>query len=305
MIGRMRVAFERIGLPAWFIVIDLLWIAKPDVLGIDARHYQRAASEWLAGGDPWKVTESGVPFAAGPHTLLFYAPTSVLPLSVSVAVWMVLGVAAAVWMVRRLDIPLWWIAFPPLAHALWNGNPQSIVLALLVAGGTIAAIAAVGLKLYAAVPLVFRPRQLALVVVALVVVLPLLPWQLYITDGFGVSSHLASAWNGSAWRIPILIPPTLLGLWILRHKGAEWFAVPAVWPATQFYYVSMAMPAVISMPLAAAALALPLPLMTPVLVMVLAAIEVRQTGLAAALGRSVPPPPAAPAPSGARILDRP
>ena len=138
------------------------------------------------GGDPWKVTEGGIPFAAGPHTLLFYAPTSVLPLSVSVAVWMVLGVAAAVWMVRRLDIPLWWIAFPPLAHALWNGNPQSIVLALLVAGGTLAAIAAVGLKLYAAVPLVFRPRQLALVIVALVVVLPLLPWQLYITDGFGV-----------------------------------------------------------------------------------------------------------------------
>ena len=152
MIGRLQVAFARIGLPAWFVVIDLLWIAKPDVLGIDARHYQRAASEWLAGGDPWKVTEGGIPFAAGPHTLLFYAPTSLLPLSVSVAVWMVLGVAAAVWMIRKLDIPIWWIAFPPLAHALWNGNPQSIVLALLVAGGTIAAVAAVGLKLYAAVP---------------------------------------------------------------------------------------------------------------------------------------------------------
>ena len=46
-------------------------------------------SEWLAGGDPWKVTEGGIPFAAGPHTLLFYVPTSLLPLSVSVAVWMV------------------------------------------------------------------------------------------------------------------------------------------------------------------------------------------------------------------------
>ena len=84
-------------------------------------------------------------------------------------------------MVRRLDIPIWWVAFPPLAHALWNGNPQSIVLALLVAGGTIAAIGAVFLKLYAAVPLVFRPRQLLFVVVALAITLPLLPWQLYIT----------------------------------------------------------------------------------------------------------------------------
>jgi hypothetical protein len=281
VIERLRVAFSRIGLPAWFVVIDLLWIAKPDVLGVDAGHYQRAASAWLAGGDPWKVTENGIPFAAGPHTLLFYAPTSVLPLEVSMTVWMILGVAAAVWLVRRLDLPIWWVAFPPLAHALWNGNPQSIVLALLVAGGTIPAIAAVGLKLYAAVPLVLRPRQLILVAVALAVTLPLLPWQLYINDGFGVTSHLSSAWDGSAWRLPILIPPTLLGLWILRRQGADWFAVPAVWPATQFYYVSMAMPAVIAQPLAAAALALPVPLMTPLLVMVMAAFELRRSRVAA------------------------
>ena len=279
MIERLRLAFARIGLPAWFVVIDLLWIVRPEVLAIDARHYQRAASAWLAGGDPWAVTESGVPFAAGPHTLLFYAPTSVLPLSVAVALWMILGLAAAVWMIRRLEVPIWWIAFPPLAHALWNGNPQSIVLALLVAGGTIAAIAAVGLKLYAAVPLVFRPRQLILVVIALAITVPLLPWQLYLEDGAGVTSHLGSAWNGSAWRLPILIPPTLLSLWILRHRDAEWFAIPAVWPATQFYYVSMAMPAVIAEPLAAAALALPVPLMTPVLVMVLAVRELRRSRL--------------------------
>jgi len=284
MIGRLHAAFARIGLPAWFIVIDLLWIARPEFLGIDARHYQRAASAWLGGGDPWAVTEGGIPFAAGPHTLLFYAPTNLLPLTAAVALWMILGLAAAVWMVRRLDIPIWWIAFPPLAHALWNGNPQSIVLAMLVAGGTIAAIAAVGLKLYAAVPLVFRPRQLILVVVALAITVPLLPWQLYIADGFGVTSHLSTAWNGSAWRLPILIPPTLLGLWVLRRRGAEWLAVPAVWPATQFYYVSMAMPAVIAEPLAAAALALPLPLMTPVLVMVLAVCEVRRSRRALDLG---------------------
>jgi hypothetical protein len=299
VIVRLRAAFVRIGLPAWFIVIDLLWIARPEVLGVDARHYQRAASAWFAGGDPWAVTEGGIPFAAGPHTLLFYAPTSVLPLPVSTAFWMVLGMAAAVWMVRRLGLPIWWVAFPPLAHALWNGNPQSIVLALLVAGGTLPAIVGVGLKLYAAIPLVFRPRQLIWVVIALAITLPLLPWQLYVADGFGVTSHLSSAWNGSAWRIPILIPPTLLGLWILRHQGAEWFAVPAVWPATQFYYVSMAMPAVVAQPFAAAALALPVPLMTPALVMVLAALELRRTGMAGLLGRAsslaVP----------ARILERP
>ena len=49
-----------------------------------------------------------------------------------------------------------------------------------------------------------------------------------------------------AWRIPLLIPPTLLALWILRRRGAEWFAVPAVFPATQFYYVAMALDVSIS-----------------------------------------------------------
>ena len=111
----------------------------------------------------------------------------------------------------------------------------------------------------------------------LAITLPLLPWQLYLADGSGVTSHLGTAWNGSAWRLPILIPPTLLGLWVLRRKGAEWFVVPALWPATQFYYVSMAMPAVIARPFAAAALALPVPLMAPVLVMVLAVLEWRRS----------------------------
>lgn len=274
--GRLRLAAARIGLPAWFVAIDLLWIAKPDVLAIDARHYQRAAAAWLAGGDPWAVTESGVTYAAGPHTLLFYAPTSVLPLALSVVVWMALGIAASVWLVRRLGLPLWWLAFPPLAHALWNGNPQPIALAFLVLGGSVGAALAVGIKLYAALALVFRPRALIVAGIVLLVTLPLLPWQTYLADGLGVSSHLEGAWNGSAWRFPILLPPTLLALWILRDRGSEWLSVPAVWPATQFYYVGMAMPAVVGRPLVAAAFALPVPLMVPIVAMVMASLELRR-----------------------------
>ena len=291
LIGRLRLAVERVGLAAWFVVVDLLWIAKPDVLGIDARHYQRAATAWLGGGDPWSVTESGVPYASGPHTLIFYGPTSVLPLDVSIVAWMALGILASIWLVRRLGLPLWWLAFPPLAHAMWNGNPQTIALALLVLGGPVASTLAVGLKLYAAIPLLTRPRLLIVAGLALLVTLPFLPWQLYLADGLGVSSHLQSAWNGSAWRFPILIPPTLLALWILRRDGAEWLAVPAVWPATQFYYVGMALPVLVDAPLLAAALAVPVPLMAPVAVMVMAALRLRQgraatTRSAAALQRT-------------------
>ncbi|MGO9205050.1 MAG: hypothetical protein ACLQBX_02480 [Candidatus Limnocylindrales bacterium] len=267
----LRLAAARIGLPAWFALIDLLWIANPAALAIDARHYQRATNAWLAGVNPWAVSEHGITYAAGPHTLLFYVPTSLLPLGVSTLVWMALGFAASVWLVRRLGLQLWWVAFPPLAHSIWNGNPQTIALALLVYGGPITAALAVGLKLYAGVPLLGRWRDLVIAGILLAIALPLLPWRLYLQQGLGVSNLFQYAWNGSAWRLPILIPPTLLGLWVLRRRGAEWFAVPAVWPATEFYYVAMALPAVAGYPILAAALALPMPLMTPIVVIAYAA----------------------------------
>jgi hypothetical protein len=263
-------ALGRIGLPAWFVLIDLLWIAKPDVLAIDARHYQRAADAWLAGGNPWAVTEAGIPYAAGPHTLLFYAPTSLLPLGVSAAAWMAAGIVASVWLVRRLGLPIWWLLFPPLAHAMWNGNPQSIALALLVAGGPVLAALATGLKLYAGIPLIGRWRDLAVTIVFLLVTLPLLPIQLYLEQGLGVATHLATAWDGSAWRVPPLIPFVLVALWVLRRDGAEWYAVPAVFPATQFYYVAMALPAIRGRRPLGAVLALPIALGVPVIVIVLA-----------------------------------
>ncbi len=270
----IRLALAQIGLPAWFIAIDLLCLAKPIAFGIDARHYQRAAAAWLAGGNPWDVYEYDVQYLSGPHTLLFYAPTSLLPLPLSVMFWMLVGVAAAVWIIRRLELPLWWLAFPPLAHAIWNGNPQTLMLALLLVRNPIASAAAVGIKLYAALPLVFRWRHLVLAAVVLAITLPLFPWQLYIASGAGVSRHLADAWNGSAWRLPILLPPTVLALWVLRRKDAEWYVIPAVWPATQFYYVSTVLPAIAKRPLLAAAFALPIPLLTPLVVIVLAIREI-------------------------------
>jgi hypothetical protein len=279
----LRAALDRIGLPAWFVAVDLLWVAKPEVLGIDARHYQRAADAWLAGGNPWAVTEAGINYAAGPHTLLLYAPTSVLPLWVSTWLWMAVGIAAAAWLVRRLGLPWWWFLFPPLMQATWNGNPQNIALALLVVGGPVAASLAVLIKLYAGIPLVGRWRDLLVAVIVLAVTLLLLPWQLYLDQGLGVGQHLQTAWNGSAWRAPVLIPVVAIALWILRRDGGPWFAMPALWPATQFYYVAMALPAIRQRRLVAAALALPMVLMTPLVVLALAALTPDVAGL---LGRA-------------------
>ncbi len=177
---------------------------------------------------------------------------------------MAIGALAAFWTVRRLGLPIWWLAFPPLAHAIWNGNPQTLMLALLVVGHPLTSALAVGVKLYAALPLLFHPKHLVVAGILLLVTVPLVPWPLYLEHGAGVTSHLATAWNGSAWRLPVLVLPTILALWILRRRGADWFSIPAVWPATQFYYVSSALPALVGRPLLAAAFALPVPLLVPV-----------------------------------------
>jgi hypothetical protein len=174
------------------------------------------------------VEQSGVLYASGPHTLVLYAPTSLIPLHVAVAFRMILGIAASVWLVRRLGLPAWWLLFPSFPHAMWNGNPQNIVLALLVVGGPIAAALAVGIKLYCGVPLLWRWRDAVIAGLVLLVALIVLPWQLYLSEGLGISHHVASAWNGSAFRLPVLIPPTMISLWILRRRGAEWLAVPAL-----------------------------------------------------------------------------
>jgi hypothetical protein len=303
----LEAALGKIGLPAWFVVIDLLWVAKPDVLGIDARLYQRAASAWLAGGDPWTVAELGFPYAAGPHTLLLYVPTSVLPLEVSVAVWLAIGAATSAWLVWRLGLPMWWVLFPPLVHAIWNGNPQTLMLALLVLGPPLAGAVASIVKLYALLPLAFHPRRLIVAVGVLAITLLVLPWQMYLEHGLGIGTHVATAWNGSAWRFPILIPPTILGLWILRRRGGEWLSVPAIWPATQFYYVSTALPALVGRPVLAALLALPVPLMTPAVVIGLAAgpelarrVAQRRSPRASASQASRPPEPSSASPAPRR-----
>ena len=89
--------------------------------------------------------------------------------------------------------------------------------------------------------------------------------------GFRSSSH--------SWRV---------ALWVLRRDGAPWFAVPALFPATQFYYVAMALPAIRERRLVAAALALPMVLMTPIVVIILAGQALGMLRLPARLRRGSP-----------------
>ena len=197
------------------------------------------------------------PTRAGPHTLLFYAPTSLLPAQASAIVWMGLGLLAAIWVTRRLGVPIWWVAFPPLGPRGVERQPAGdrAGRCWCSAGPSVGSLA-MGLKLYAGVVLLAKPRVLLVAVIvpagdpAAPALADVRRRRLRLQ-----APSLSPGWNGSAWRVPLLIPPTLLALWILRRKGAEWWAVPAVWPSIQYYYVSMAMPMVVRRPILAALIA--------------------------------------------------
>ena len=179
------------------------------------------------------------------------------------------GLTAAVWAVRRLGLPAWWLCFPPLFEAVIVGNPDALILALLLARGPIAGLAA-GLKVYALIPLVLARRWTAVAVALLVALasLPLLPAFLASLGSVsGVlergTAHL-SAWG--TW----LVVPTVLALVMLRRRGAEWLVVPALWPATQRHYAAMSLPAVRRSPIGAALMSLSLPLAPAVAVIAMA-----------------------------------
>jgi hypothetical protein len=129
--------------------------------------------------------------------------------------------------------------------------------------------------------------KFAIAAVVLSVTLPFLPWGKWVEHRLGFDAATNLTWNGSAWRFPPLVPFAVAALVVLRHRGAEWLAIPAVWPGTQLFYHVFALPTVRDKPWLAALLALPMPLLAPCAVIAYAV-----------LWRRPPPAPAAGAPPG-------
>ena len=183
---------------------------------------------------------------------------ALLPEGLGIVVMIVLAVVGAVATIRLLRLPWWWLLFPPLVDGMWNGNPQTLIVPLILIGaGPVAAF----LKIYSLVPMILTLRWRAVLVtaVALLVTAPFLPWASYIAQFADLSQALVTQSDGglSATAIPLLIPVALVALVMCGRERAGWLAVPALWPATQWYYSTLAMPALT--PVAAAILAVPVP----------------------------------------------
>ncbi len=280
-------------LPIWFAIFAVLTFrhfAVNDIIGQDLRIYRHAAEVALAGGNPWALEPGLFPFAAPPPTILMYIPLTWLPLPVAAVLMMSLALVAAAWAVNRLGLPLWWLLFPPLFDALIVGNPDALILPLLLVRGPLAGLAAV-LKVYALVPLLLQRRwpAIAVGIAVSLLSLPLVPTFLAslgtVTAVLNLSSDL-SAWG--TW----LMLPVVVALYLLRRHGAEWLVVPALWPNTQSQYGTMALPAVCRSPLAAALIGLNTPLVPPIAVIVMAVevqLRARRTATDHGLGPQAAP----------------
>ena len=253
---------SRYGLPLWFAIESGLGVAvaakDTTYLFFDARLYLDATRAWLAGGNPWDVQLAGNYFAAPPPTLLAFAPLTLLPSGLDVAVVALVVVGGAVATVRMLHLPWWWLLFPPLVQCVLSANVQSLIVPLiLLPGGALAIV----LKIYAGLPLAIlgRWRSLLLAAAAIVATLPLLPWGTYVSDFGLISQRLA---DQSKLTLPmgllaLLSPLILAALIVVGRERAAWLVVPAIWPSQQFYYGTIAMPT--KSKIATALVALPVP----------------------------------------------
>jgi hypothetical protein len=274
----------QVGLALWFAGLSYHHIAglvdRGVPLGLDVPIYYRAVQLWLHSGDPWAAAvvvnaQTVLSYAGSPATTILFAPSALFTESQFTVLWLGLTAVSAVAIVRALRLPLWWLLFPPTVDALYSGNPQIVVLMLLLAGagraGFLADSIAVALKVYAVIPVLGErtPRRVGLAMVVTVATFAVAPalWIDYVQRIGTISARLAAeSGNGdSAFYYPVLLVPTalaILALWRRDARAAAWLAVPALWPSSEFHYSTFAQP--VMTPLLAVLLAVPRSQLAPV-----------------------------------------
>lgn len=264
--ARGRALVTSWGLLLTFVVVTIERLLGAYDLGsfaIDLRIYRAAAETALQGGDPWSAGLAGLAFAGPPPTLLPYLPAAVLPEGVAIALYGTVTLVAALLALRAIRLPLWWLLFPPVSDSLIVLNPDVVIVALLVALPRLASLSVV-LKVYAAVPLALTGRWRALGGGLLLCLLSVPWWPAFLAASPAIEASLAKQSFGgmSAWGTWLIVP-TVLALVALWRRGAEWLAVPALWPYTQLHYAALALPVAARNPVVAFMLSFPVAFLPP------------------------------------------
>lgn len=255
------------GLLFTFLVIDTRKVVDflaQGFMHIDLRLYRAAAHAVLAGQNPWPAETGAAGFAATPPAVLTYMPAALLPEAVAIAIYTMAAVVAAGFVIRTLRLPLWWMLFPPLFESVLVLNPDVFVIALLLAGSRVAALA-VPMKTYAAIPLLLDGRRWAFAVGILLSLLAAPLWFEFFGQLGSIAQRLSTQSFGglSAWGTWLMIP-TALSLFLLRRHGASWLAVPGLWPYTQLHYSCLALPVAAANPVLAFLFSFSIPFFPPI-----------------------------------------
>ena len=280
---RVRRAVSTWGLAVVFVMITAERTASAIRLGyvaVDLRIYRAAAEAAIHGADPWRAGAAGLTFAAPPPMLIPYIPAALVPEPVAIVFYAAFSIAAAAFVLRTLRLPFWWLLFPPLAESVVVLNADVFVIALLL-GSRRWAFASIVFKVYAAVPLVIQRRWVAVIVGGLVCALSLPLLATFVADRALIGQALDVQASGglSVWGSWLMVP-TIAALILLGRRGADWLAVPALWPYTQLHYNVLALPIAAASPVVAFLLSLAVwPL--PAVAAMVYAVQVVLTGYAA------------------------
>ena len=252
-------------LAAWFVG----WILyqQPIFTFNDGYLYWLAASTWLAGGDPWSVAtgpHADFHFSGLPPTVLAFVPLTPFDGRVIALALGVVSVFAAYVIVRSLRLPIAFLLFPPIVEGIGSANPHLLLMALLLTGmraretrrdmaavrSIVAGVVAAILKVYAIVPVIGdrRARTAVAIVVACLVTIAIAPslWSSYLGRFGEIGARLrveAAGGFEASGVLLLVVVPALAWLWWRRPREAGWLTVPAIWPASQFFYWTFALPA--------------------------------------------------------------
>ena len=261
-------------LGGWFafasaaLVLAPVLAGGPISFGSEAVAGAHAAAALLAGGNPWAPDNAGMSFTGLPTGLLPYVPFAVLPDWLVAALWVAIGVGSSIYAVRRLQLPVWWLLFPPLVAGIVAGGPVPLILALLLRAGrvddlrgTVAGAAAFVLRPYAALPLlaIGRWRGPVLGLDIAFATAPLLATAAFLvnlpTIGAMLNDQVGGGLSATVSYGTFML--AAVGLIALGPRRSAWLLVPALWPSAPFALAALALPVAAEVPLVAAALSSP------------------------------------------------
>jgi hypothetical protein len=203
---------------------------------------------------------------------LTFMPFAFLPDLLIRVSWIAIDIVVALWAIRRLQLPMYWILFPPLLQTIVLGHPEVLLLGLLVARRAFSGLAVL-VKPYVVFPLLAERRWMALAVgvAAVVVTWPFLPWPRFFVEMPAIALNIVRENNGdSVFGDPLWMAVAVIALLSLGPRRALWLAVPVLWPYSQPNYKVMTMPALA--PVIALVWAIPVPGLTLVGVVALATL---------------------------------